>query len=76
MAALKIIAVGTSSGVVLSKELLRELNVERGDTLHLVRNENGDHILTALDPEALEQIEAGRRLMRRDREVLRALADK
>jgi hypothetical protein len=33
-------------------------------------------VLTALDPEALAQIEAGRRLMRRDREVLRALADK
>jgi hypothetical protein len=40
------------------KELLRELNVERGDTLHLVRNESGDHVLTPLDPEALEQVEA------------------
>jgi putative addiction module antidote len=76
MTALKIIAVGSSSGVVLPKDVLRDLNVARGDTLHLVRTETGDHVLTALSPEAVRQLDVARELMRHDRELLRALADK
>ncbi len=74
--ALKIVAVGTSSGVILSKETLRELGVERGDTLYLTRLGDGDHRLSALKPEAARQLEVAHKLLRRDRELLRALADK
>ena len=74
--ALKIVAVGSSSGVILSKETLRELGAERGDTLFLSRMPDGDYRLSALNPEATRQLEVARKLMRRDRELLRALADK
>jgi putative addiction module antidote len=76
MTALKIVAVGTSSGVVLSKDTMRELGAERGDHLYLTRMADGDYRLSTLNPEATRQLELARTLMRRDRELLRALADK
>ena len=76
MTALKIVTVGTSAGVVLPKETLRELGAERGDTLYLTRMPDGDHRLSTLKPEVAEQLEAAREVMRRDKELLRALADK
>lgn len=73
---LKIVAVGTSSGVVLSKDMLRELGAERGDTLYLSRMPDGDFRLSTLNPEATRQLDVARQILRRDRELLRALADK
>ena len=38
---LKIISIGNSAGVVLPKELLTKLRVDKGDVLHVVETENG-----------------------------------
>lgn len=76
MTALKIVQVGNSAAVVLPKDVLQSLGAERGDSLYLTRLPNGDHTLSALNPEAVRQLEVARKIMRRDRELLRALADK
>ena len=48
MTALKITSVGNSAGVLLPKELLAKLRVEKGDMLHVIETENGmnSHLMT------------------------------
>lgn len=41
MATLKLTAVGTSTGVVIPKEMLARMRVERRDTLHVVETPEG-----------------------------------
>jgi putative transposon-encoded protein len=41
MTALKITSLGNSAGVLLPKELLAKLRVEKGDMLHVIETENG-----------------------------------
>lgn len=71
---LKIIAVGNSAGVVLPKELLARLRVEKGDTLYVAETPDGVK-LTPHDPKLAAQMEVAQRVMREDRSVLRKLAD-
>jgi len=72
-ATLKITKVGNSAGVVLPKELLARLRVGIGDTLHVTEAPDGIRI-SAADPDFAAQMEAAEQIMRRDRNVLRALA--
>jgi putative addiction module antidote len=73
MTSLKLISIGNSTGVVLPKETLRRLRVDRGDTLYVVETPGGIE-LTPYDPEFAAQMEAAERVMREDRDVLRKLA--
>lgn len=71
--ALKLVAIGNSTGVVLPREILERLRVERGDQLYLVETPHGFEV-SAYDPEFAAQMEAAERVMREDRDVLRELA--
>lgn len=71
---LKITTVGSSAGVVLPKEILRRLRVEKGDSLYVNETPNGIE-LTPYDPEFAEQLEIAERVMREDRDALRKLAE-
>jgi putative addiction module antidote len=71
---LKLIPVGNSTGVVLPKEVLSRLHVGRGDQLYLTEAPDGGYRISAYDPEFARQMEAAERIMRKDREILRALA--
>ena len=73
MPVLKLTAVGTSTGVVIPKEMLSELKIEKGDRLFATKTPDG-YLLTAFDPEVERQIEAGREIMKEYRETMRALA--
>ncbi len=73
MAILKLPSVGTSKGVVVPKEMLNRLKVEKGDMLHATETPDG-YLLTPYDPEVEEQLEQGRRVMKQYREAFRALA--
>ena len=73
MAALKLTAVGTSTGVVIPKEMLNRLKVSRGDKLHVVETPDG-YLLTPYDPAIAAQVEAGRELMKEYRETFKVLA--
>ena len=73
MPALKLTSVGTSTGVVIPKEMLAHMKVEKGDMLHVTETPDGFYI-TPYDPEVEEQLKVGRRVMKQHREALRALA--
>ena len=73
MVALKLTAVGTSTGAVIPKEMLARLKVGRGDTLFAVETPSG-YLLTPYDPVIEEQLSLGREFMAEYRETFRALA--
>ena len=72
-ATLKITKIGNSAGVILPKELLARLRAGVGDSLFVTEAPDGIRI-TAADPDFAAQMDAAERIMRRDRNVLRALA--
>lgn len=73
MTALKITQIGNSYGVILPKEMLARLKVEKGDTL-FVSEAVGGYMLTPYSTEFEAQMDAARKLMKKRRNVLRELA--
>ena len=73
-ATLKITAIGNSIGVILPKEVLARLRVNKGDSLYVTETPQGVE-LTAYDEKYAGQMEAGEKVMREDRDVLRKLAE-
>jgi len=71
---LKVIPIGNSSGVILPKETLARLNIQKGDTLYLTEGPQGIR-LVAYDEEFAKQMEAAREIMRENRDVLQRLAE-
>lgn len=71
---LKLTTIGNSTGVVLPKEILQRLRVDRGDTLYVIETPTGIE-LTPYDPEFAAQMDIAERVMREDRSVLRKLAE-
>jgi putative addiction module antidote len=69
----KVRAIGTSSGVILPKDVLDEMNVQNGDELALVRTENGFE-LVPFDPAFEEMMAVYRRGAKKYRNALRELA--
>ena len=73
MTALKLTQIGNSVGVILPKEVLARLKVEKGDSLYLTDAVNGV-ILTPYSAEFEAQMTAARSVMKKRRNVLRELA--
>jgi putative addiction module antidote len=73
MIALRVTTIGNSLGVVLPKEALTRLKVEKGDTLYLVETPEGYQI-SPYDEEFARQVRAAERVMREHRDVLHELA--
>jgi putative addiction module antidote len=69
---LRLIPVGNSTGVILPREILDRLRVDRGDQLYAVETPNGFE-LSPYDPDFAEQMELAERVMREDRDILRKL---
>ena len=70
---LKVTQIGNSLGVVLPREVLAELNVDKGDRLFLTRSPDGYRI-TRSDPDFERQMTKAREIMKRRHDVLRELA--
>jgi putative addiction module antidote len=70
----KVTTVGSSTGIVLPKDVLERLHLQRGDSVYLTETPGGVHI-TPYRPDFAEAIDAGRRVMRRYRNTLRKLAE-
>jgi putative addiction module antidote len=70
---LKITTVGNSAGVILPKELLARLRLEKGDELFALETPGGI-VLTTYDPQLAAQMEVAEQVMREDRLVLHKLA--
>ncbi|MBL6752255.1 MAG: AbrB/MazE/SpoVT family DNA-binding domain-containing protein [Nevskia sp.] len=71
---LKITTVGNSAGVVLPKELLARLRLDKGDTLYVTELPDGIK-LAAYDPEFERQMEVAESVMRRRRTLLHKLSE-
>jgi putative addiction module antidote len=74
MLSFKITTVGASSGVILTKEAMSHLKVQKGDTLFLTEAPGGGYRLTPYDPDFERQMALAEKVMHDDRNVLRALA--
>lgn len=73
MHTLKLTQIGNSVGVILPKEALARLRLEKGQTVFLTETPEG-LVLTPYDPGLEEEIEAGRAFMRDYRDTFHQLA--
>ncbi len=74
MLSLKITTIGSSAGLILSKEAMARLKVQKGDTLYLTEAPDGGYRLTPYDPDFERQMSLAEEIMHEDRDVLRTLA--
>ena len=73
MSALKLTQIGNSVGVILPKEILARLKLEKGDTVFVTEAANGV-MLTPYDPTLDEQLRLGREFMREYQDTFHQLA--
>jgi putative addiction module antidote len=73
MTALKLTQIGNSVGLILPKEILARLKLEKGDTVFVTEAANGIN-LTPFDPTIEQQLELGREFMREFRDTFHQLA--
>jgi len=71
---LKLRKTGNSLATTWPKEILSRLNVKEGDTLHVVETPHGV-LVTPYDPKFEEAMRIARRVMARDRDALKELAN-
>jgi putative addiction module antidote len=73
MHTLKLTQIGNSVGVILPKEALSRLRLEKGQSVFLTETPDG-LVLTPYDPALDEQIKAGREFMSDFRDTFHQLA--
>ncbi|MFM9883056.1 MAG: AbrB/MazE/SpoVT family DNA-binding domain-containing protein [Burkholderiales bacterium] len=73
MHTLKLTQIGNSIGVILPKDVIARLKVEKGDSLFISETPGG-YALTPYDPAIDEQLQAGRDFMREYRDTFHQLA--
>lgn len=73
MITVKVTAIGNSLGVILPREVLAQLGVEKGDPLHVLVTPAGIE-LTPFDPQFAEQMGVLEQVIRTERDVLRYAA--
>ncbi|MBB5344680.1 AbrB/MazE/SpoVT family DNA-binding domain-containing protein [Tunturibacter empetritectus] len=72
--AVKITTIGNSVGIVLPKEILSHLHVEKGDTLYVTESPDGIR-LSPYDAALGRKLDAFEQVMRENRDVLKKLAE-
>jgi putative addiction module antidote len=70
---LKVRGVGNSAGIVIPKHILTRLGLAKGDSVFLTESPDGFQV-TPYDSEFEEQMTLTRKVMRKRRQALRALA--
>jgi putative addiction module antidote len=73
MHTLKLTQIGNSVGVILPKEALARLKLEKGQSVFMTDTPDG-YVLTPYDPALEEEISAGREFMREYRDTFHQLA--
>ncbi len=73
MHTLKLTQIGNSVGIILPKEVLARLKLEKGDTVFLT-DAPGAATITPHNAEFAEQMTLARQIMKERREVLKELA--
>lgn len=70
----KVTAVGNSAGIILPREALGKLKVHKGDFVYLIETANGYEVVS-YDEQFVKQMMMAQKIMREDRNVLKALAE-
>jgi putative addiction module antidote len=70
---LKITRIGNSLGVILPRDLLTRLKLEKGDSIYITETPDG-YTLTPYDPDFAAQMDTARALMKTRRNALHALS--
>ena len=70
----KVISIGNSAGIILPKEILARLKVEKGDTVCLSETPHGVNP-TPYDDQFMRKLESTEKIMRKYRDALRKLAE-
>jgi putative addiction module antidote len=70
----KITTIGNSVGIVLPREVLNRLHVEKGDIVYITDSPEGVH-LTAYNAAFAQKLDALEQVMRENRDVLKKLAE-
>ena len=70
----KVTTVGNSVGIVLPKEILSRLNIQKGDTLYVTETPDGVQ-LTPYRADFDETMQVAQDIMRRYRDTLKKLAE-
>ena len=73
MHTLKLTQIGNSVGVILPKEVLGKLKLEKGDSIFITETPDG-YVITPYDPAVEEQLQTGRDFMREYRDTFHQLA--
>lgn len=73
MHTLKLTQIGNSIGVILPKEVIARLKLEKGDTIFITETPEG-YAITPYDPALDEQLAAGREFMQEYRDTFHQLA--
>ena len=74
MTTVTLTTVGNSVGIVIPREILAKMRVEKGDTLYVLETPGGIE-LTPYSPEFDRQMQIAEEVMRKNRDVLRKLAE-
>ena len=72
--AVKITRIGSSAGIILTKDVLGKMHVEKGDSLYISETPTGIH-LTPYEPSLAAKMEMLEQVMRENRDVLKKLAE-
>jgi putative addiction module antidote len=72
--AVKVTTIGNSVGIVLPKEVLNRLHVEKGDMLYITDSPEGVR-LSPYNAAFARKLEALEQVMRENRDVLKKLAE-
>jgi putative addiction module antidote len=70
----KVVAIGNSVGIILPKETLARLKVQKGDTVCISDTPFGAHV-SPYDDQFMRKLESTERVMRKYRDALRKLAE-
>ena len=70
----KVTTVGNSTGIVLPREALGKLKVHKGDFVYFIETTNGYEVVS-YDEQFVQQMTMAQKIMREDRNVLKALAE-
>jgi putative addiction module antidote len=71
---LKLTQIGNSVGIILPKEALAKLNLQKGDVVYLTEASGGNLTLSGFSDEVAKQVALGEEIMDEYRDTFRALA--
>lgn len=71
---LEVKKIGNSTGLILPKDLLTQLNLGQGDWVYVTRTSDGGLKIGRYDPEHEEVVQIARDVMKEYRDTFKALA--